>query len=86
MADKVFIQYRFTIENYSDALIMSEDEYKLLKKADIEKLKKERFDNWKKMVAEASTQEPVEPTKEELEEQLAELDRQREEVLRLLEP
>lgn len=78
--DRVFIQHRFTIEDYSDALVKTIEEYEAMTPEDIEREKQERFDNWKRVIEEASNQPVVEPTKEELQERL---DAVREERVRL---
>lgn len=52
------IQINFTWEQdgikYSDALYFTPEEYAKLSPADIEKMEKERFDNWVKLVNEQS--------------------------------
>lgn len=74
MNDQIFIQHRFTIENYSDALVMPLHEYEELSPEDIKVLKEERFTNWKKII---STKQPVvEPTAESLQADIKSLEEQ----------
>jgi hypothetical protein len=77
MEDRIFIQHRFQIIEgdlrYDDALIMPREGYELLSDSEIDKLKQQRFDNWKEVVAnppvaiEPSDEEKLEAVKVELE-------------------
>lgn len=68
MTDQIFIQHRFTIvedgNSFSDALVLTKDEYDLLTPEQIESQKQERFNNWKEFVNNPVKQ--PEQTKEEL--------------------
>lgn len=66
MDDKIFVQHRFTIKkdgkSYSDAIVVSLEDYEKLDPAKIEAQKNERFENWKanlEAVTEEKTSEEV---------------------------
>lgn len=67
MADQIFTQHRFTIEengrSYSDAIVLPQEEYQKLDEAAIEQIKTGRFDSWKSLVD--NPPKEVEPTKED---------------------
>jgi len=54
MEDQVIIQRKFKIErdglSYSDAIVLPEAEYNALTPEQIETIKEERFENWKKII------------------------------------
>lgn len=84
MADQVRIQVLFSkfheekrIE-FTDALYFTEEEYANLKPSELEDLKDTRFNSWKNMVD--NPPEPVEPTKEQLQEEADMLQRQLDEI------
>lgn len=74
MNDQVFIQHRFTIENYSDALVMPLNEYEELSSEEIDKMKQERYTNYRKIIDNPIPQ--PEPTKESLQADIASIDEQ----------
>jgi len=67
MADQIFIQHRFTVEqdgvSLTDAIVLPQEEYNKLTTDDIEKQKTQRFDDFKYRIEHP----PIEPvlTKEE---------------------
>ncbi len=64
MEDQIFIQHRFSIGDFNDAIVLPKDEYDLLKPEDIENIKKERLTNWKQL-QDAQKSDELELQKEE---------------------
>lgn len=78
MQDQIKVHVTFTKEHegmkFTDALIMSMEEFNKVTPEELEVLKQQRLDNW---VAVINTKpEAVEPTKEDLQAQEASLDEQ----------
>lgn len=46
MEDKIYIQIRFTIDDYSDAIVLTTDEYDQLSEVDIDRMKQDRYESW----------------------------------------
>ena len=63
MSDQVFIQVRFSINrdglDFSDALVLTQDEYNSLTPDQIEQMKSDRFENWKTMISTPPVQNEV---------------------------
>lgn len=83
MQDKISIKVEFTEEvngnKFTDSLYFTPEEYEAISEKKLNSLKKERVDNFKAFID--NPPEPIEPTKEELEqskeilaEQLAKLE------------
>lgn len=83
MEDKISIKVEFTEEvngnKFTDSLYFTPEDYEALSEKQLNSLKKERVDNFKAFID--NPPEPIEPTKEELEqskeilaEQLAKLE------------
>lgn len=84
------IQYRFTIvdeetgSSFSDALYLPLDEWPV-DETTLEKMKQERFDNWKKAINTPSDPPPVEEQIAQIEEQIESLEQQKESLQAQLE-
>ncbi len=48
--DQISVQVRFTIDNFSDALYFTMDEWANVTDDQIETMKKERYTNWKNSI------------------------------------
>lgn len=82
--DQVKVQVMFTVDTrrgkYQDALYFDRAVYDSLDPNELERLKQERVDKWLRFIDESSTAEPVEPTKEQLEEESRLVDEQIEQL------
>ena len=95
MEDKISIKVEFTEEvngnKFTDSLYFTPEDYEALSEKQLNSLKKERVDNFKAFID--NPPEPIEPTKEELEQQkqmlqdqVAELDARIVKKLEVVEP
>lgn len=89
--DQIFIQYRFTIQQdgltFQDAIVLPQSEYEVLSAEDIEVLKQERFDNFKKSVIDPPQNSELskEDKLENIEQDLVSLNQQKEQLLTIKE-
>lgn len=95
--DKVSIKVEFTEDvdglTYTDSLYFTPEEYETMSEKQLDAKKQERVDNYRTFITEAKSRIPVEPTKEELEQQkqmlqdqVAELDARIVKKLEVVEP
>jgi len=75
---QIWTQVRFRLDTkhgeYNDALYFSPEEFEKLETPNLEQQMQERADAWAAAVEEASKQIPPEPTREEMEAEIARLD------------